>query len=104
MLFEKVTTAQVNLIVFILHRSSYQRNIYPENTSFVKILCLALDFIFTDLNKNWLEDVFFFNIWLPHSQLWAIRKGTASLTQLYSQHLNYFDMKVMRSLVKKLYP
>ena len=38
-------------------------------------------------------------IWLPHSQLWAIVEGTASLTALFS-----FDLKVTESLVVRLGP
>ena len=40
-------------------------------------------------------------IWLPHGQLWAILKETASLTQCLSLRFDYFEPKVTGNLVTR---
>ena len=40
-------------------------------------------------------------IWLPHGQLWATHKWTASPTPCSSMHFNFFDPKIIESLVTR---
>ena len=40
-------------------------------------------------------------IWLPHNQLWAILKDTASLTRCLSLRFGYFEPKVTGNLITR---